>query len=178
MDPAPSRREALPPPKQKDDNSSIWSIMWSILKDSWGKDLTHITLPFFFNEPLSVLQKTMEDLEYANLLNKVSSKCFLCVKGDVPIVAFLGNWTLCCSSILLTCMVVTSIHRFAGPITALITMYACLGTFQSFQSSCLQTASSVRASTIATLAVHQTAQSFSCHHCHHLLMTSGLTCHL
>ena len=45
--------------------------MWSILKESLGKDLTHITLPFFFNEPLSVLQKTMEDLEYANLLNKV-----------------------------------------------------------------------------------------------------------
>lgn len=72
MDPAPARREALPIPKQKDDNSSIWSIMWTILKESLGKDLTHITLPFFFNEPLSVLQKTMEDLEYADLLNKVS----------------------------------------------------------------------------------------------------------
>ena len=71
MDPPPTRREALPTPKQKDDNSSIWSIMWSILKESLGKDLTHITLPFFFNEPLSVLQKTMEDLEYADLLNKV-----------------------------------------------------------------------------------------------------------
>ena len=46
--------------------------MWSILKESLGKDLTHITLPFFFNEPLSVLQKTMEDLEYATLLNKVN----------------------------------------------------------------------------------------------------------
>ena len=72
MDPPPARREALPIPQQKDDNSSIWSIMWSILKESLGKDLTHITLPFFFNEPLSVLQKTMEDLEYADLLNKVS----------------------------------------------------------------------------------------------------------
>ena len=71
MAPPPSRRESLPVPKQKDDNSSIWSIMWSILKESLGKDLTHITLPFFFNEPLSVLQKTMEDLEYATLLNKV-----------------------------------------------------------------------------------------------------------
>ena len=72
MNPPPARREALPLPKQKDDNSSIWSIMWTILKESLGKDLTHITLPFFFNEPLSVLQKTMEDLEYADLLNKVS----------------------------------------------------------------------------------------------------------
>lgn len=74
MDPPPTRREALPTPKQKDDNSSIWSIMWSILKESLGKDLTHITLPFFFNEPLSVLQKTMEDLEYADLLNKAATK--------------------------------------------------------------------------------------------------------
>ena len=71
MEPPPARREALPTPKQKDENSSIWSLMWSILKESLGKDLTHITLPFFFNEPLSVLQKTMEDLEYADLLNKV-----------------------------------------------------------------------------------------------------------
>ena len=69
----PVRREALPAAKQKDENSSLWSIMWSILKESLGKDLTHITLPFFFNEPLSVLQKSMEDLEYADLLNKVLS---------------------------------------------------------------------------------------------------------
>lgn len=67
----PNRRQALPEPKQKNENSSIWSLMWSILKESLGKDLTHITLPFFFNEPLSVLQKSMEDLEYADLLNKV-----------------------------------------------------------------------------------------------------------
>ncbi len=78
MDPPPTRREALPTPKQKDDNSSIWSIMWSILKESLGKDLTHITLPFFFNEPLSVLQKTMEDLEYADLLNKVHRSWLHC----------------------------------------------------------------------------------------------------
>lgn len=69
----PARRAALPAPKQKDENSSLWSIMWSILKESLGKDLTHITLPFFFNEPLSVLQKSMEDLEYADLLNKAST---------------------------------------------------------------------------------------------------------
>ncbi len=78
MDLPPTRREALPTSKQKDDNSSIWSIMWSILKESLGKDLTHITLPFFFNEPLSVLQKTMEDLEYADLLNKVHRSWLHC----------------------------------------------------------------------------------------------------
>ena len=71
MGPPPVRRKTLPVPKQKDENNSIWSIMWSILKESLGKDLTHITLPLYFNEPLSVLQKSMEDLEYADLLNKV-----------------------------------------------------------------------------------------------------------
>lgn len=74
MHPPPARRDSLPTPKQKDDNSSIWSLMWSILKESLGKDLTHITLPFFFNEPLSVLQKSMEDLEYADLLNKAATR--------------------------------------------------------------------------------------------------------
>lgn len=74
MEPPPPRRQALPNPKQKDENTSIWSIMWSVLKESLGKDLTHITLPFFFNEPLSVLQKSMEDLEYADLLNKAAAK--------------------------------------------------------------------------------------------------------
>ena len=78
----PVRREALPTPKQKDENSSLWSIMWSILKESLGKDLTHITLPFFFNEPLSVLQKSMEDLEYADLLNKVQV-CAYCAFQSV-----------------------------------------------------------------------------------------------
>ena len=67
----PVRREALPTAQQKDDNSNLLSLMWSILKESLGKDLTKITLPFFFNEPLSVLQKFVEDLQFAELLNKV-----------------------------------------------------------------------------------------------------------
>lgn len=74
MGPAPARRTALPAAQQKNDTSNLLSLMWSILKDSLGKDLTKITLPFFFNEPLSVLQKFVEDLEFAELLNKVSTK--------------------------------------------------------------------------------------------------------
>lgn len=41
-----------------------------------GKDLSRICLPVFFNEPLSVLQKTVEDLEYADLINKVMLPSF------------------------------------------------------------------------------------------------------
>lgn len=45
--------------------------VWSILKDAIGKDLqvTHISLPVSFNEPLSFLQRLAEDLEYSHLLD-------------------------------------------------------------------------------------------------------------
>ena len=67
MQPPPPRRETLPPPKQQEKSVSLWSI----LKECIGKDLSRICLPVYFNEPLSVLQKTVEDLEYAELVNKV-----------------------------------------------------------------------------------------------------------
>ncbi|OZJ03117.1 hypothetical protein BZG36_03882 [Bifiguratus adelaidae] len=43
--------------------------LWSILKNSIGKDLTRISLPVYFNEPASMLQRMCEDMEYAELLN-------------------------------------------------------------------------------------------------------------
>ena len=67
MQPPPPRRDHLPNPKQHEKSVSLWSI----LKECIGKDLSRICLPVYFNEPLSVLQKTVEDLEYAELLNKV-----------------------------------------------------------------------------------------------------------
>ena len=67
MQPPPARRERLPTAKQHEKSVSLWSI----LKECVGKDLSRICLPVYFNEPLSVLQKTVEDLEYADLLNKV-----------------------------------------------------------------------------------------------------------
>jgi oxysterol-binding protein 1 len=38
-----------------------------------GKDLTKVCLPVYFNEPLSVLQKTAEDLEYSELLDQAAT---------------------------------------------------------------------------------------------------------
>lgn len=46
--------------------------VWKILKDSIGKDLSKITLPVFLNEPVSMLQKTMEFMEYEELLSKAN----------------------------------------------------------------------------------------------------------
>lgn len=46
--------------------------LWKVIKDSIGKDLTKITFPVEFNEPLSMVQKTSEIMEYENLLVKAN----------------------------------------------------------------------------------------------------------
>ncbi|KAI9222224.1 Oxysterol-binding protein-domain-containing protein [Blastocladiella britannica] len=43
--------------------------LWSVLKNAIGKDLTRITLPVHFNEPLSMLQRLCEEVEYSVLLD-------------------------------------------------------------------------------------------------------------
>lgn len=42
--------------------------IWSILKNCIGKELSKITMPITFNEPLSFLQRMVEYMEYAKLL--------------------------------------------------------------------------------------------------------------
>lgn len=69
--PAPMRRDRLPIPAQKDKGVSLWSI----IKECVGKDLQRICLPVYFNEPLSALQKTAEDLEYSELIDSVRGSC-------------------------------------------------------------------------------------------------------
>ncbi|RUS13921.1 Oxysterol-binding protein-domain-containing protein, partial [Endogone sp. FLAS-F59071] len=51
------------------DNEKPTVSLWSILKNSIGKDLTRITLPVYFNEPTSMLQRMCEDIEYSELLD-------------------------------------------------------------------------------------------------------------
>lgn len=63
----PSRRAAMPHPAQKEHKVSLWQI----IKDCIGKDLTRVCLPVYFNEPISALQKTAEDMEYSELLDMV-----------------------------------------------------------------------------------------------------------
>ena len=64
-----SRRDRLPKPQQKEKKVGLWGI----IKECIGKDLTKVCLPVYFNEPLSALQKVSEELEYADLLDKVIS---------------------------------------------------------------------------------------------------------
>ena len=65
--PPPTRRDHMPQPKQVEKQYSLWSI----IKECIGRDLSRVCLPVYFNEPLSALQKSAEDLEYSELLDKV-----------------------------------------------------------------------------------------------------------
>ncbi|BBN04883.1 oxysterol-binding protein 1 [Marchantia polymorpha subsp. ruderalis] len=60
------RRTKLPEPKEKEKSVSLWSM----IKDNIGKDLTKVCLPVYFNEPISSLQRCLEDLEYSYLLDR------------------------------------------------------------------------------------------------------------
>ncbi|VFQ83923.1 unnamed protein product [Cuscuta campestris] len=62
------RRKKLPVPVEKEKGVSLWSM----IKDNIGKDLTKVCLPVYFNEPLSSLQKSFEDLEYSYLVDRAS----------------------------------------------------------------------------------------------------------
>jgi hypothetical protein len=59
--PPPPRRDRLPPPEEPERSISLWSL----IREMVGKDLTRVCLPVYFNEPLSALQKSAEDLEYS-----------------------------------------------------------------------------------------------------------------
>lgn len=59
------RRTALPAPGT--DNSHI-GIM-TILYNNIGKDLSRVSMPVALNEPVSLLQRLSEELEYSDLLD-------------------------------------------------------------------------------------------------------------
>ncbi len=52
------------------DSSSMPPVsLWSILKNAIGKDLTRIPVPVNYSEPLSMLQRLCEEMEYSELLD-------------------------------------------------------------------------------------------------------------
>ena len=48
--------------------------LWKILKEMIGKDLTKVSLPVYFNEPLSMTQRVVESAEYCDVLLEKASK--------------------------------------------------------------------------------------------------------
>ncbi|KAH9944530.1 Oxysterol-binding protein-domain-containing protein [Epithele typhae] len=62
------RRSALPSGPVGDEGS-----LFAVLKKNVGKDLSKVALPVTFNEPLTMLQKAAEDLEYFHLLSQAAN---------------------------------------------------------------------------------------------------------
>ncbi|XP_063320253.1 oxysterol-binding protein-related protein 2-like [Pelmatolapia mariae] len=62
-------RTSLPAPMFSRNNISVWSI----LKKCIGLELSKITMPIAFNEPLSFLQRITEYMEHTYLINRTSS---------------------------------------------------------------------------------------------------------
>ncbi|CAH0548933.1 unnamed protein product [Brassicogethes aeneus] len=52
--------------------------LWSIMKNCIGKDLSKIPMPVNFNEPLSMLQRIVEDFEYSDILDKAANCTDFC----------------------------------------------------------------------------------------------------
>uniref|UniRef100_A0AAR2JJ44 Oxysterol-binding protein n=1 Tax=Pygocentrus nattereri TaxID=42514 RepID=A0AAR2JJ44_PYGNA len=64
------RRSALPAPMFSRNNFSVWSI----LKKCIGLELSKITMPIVFNEPLSFLQRITEYMEHTYLIHKACAQ--------------------------------------------------------------------------------------------------------
>ncbi|PSN35281.1 Oxysterol-binding protein-related protein 2 [Blattella germanica] len=63
-------QQELPVPMFSRNDFSIWSV----LKNCIGKELSKITMPVIFNEPLSFLQRMVEYMEYAHLLRRAAEE--------------------------------------------------------------------------------------------------------
>lgn len=65
----PAEREQLPWLKDPSVRPSIWAI----IKDSIGKDISKLSVPVYFNDPTSLLQKCAQSMEYNSLLDLASN---------------------------------------------------------------------------------------------------------
>ena len=62
------RRQKLPAVKADTAGLNLWNLLCKNI----GKDLSKISMPVTLNEPLSVLQRLCEELEYSDLLDKAA----------------------------------------------------------------------------------------------------------
>jgi len=62
------RRGSLP--ATAPDTSGIG--LWNIMRKAIGKDLSRVAMPVILNEPLGLLQKLCEEMEYSDLLDRAS----------------------------------------------------------------------------------------------------------
>lgn len=71
-------------------------ILYKLLKNLIGKDLTKLSLPVFLNEPLSLSQKTAEMMFYNELLDKAGKQTDSIMRmAYVAAWAISGNMMIC-----------------------------------------------------------------------------------
>ncbi|XP_056274253.1 oxysterol-binding protein 2 isoform X2 [Pseudoliparis swirei] len=81
--------------------------LWSIMKNCIGKELSKIPMPVNFNEPLSMLQRLTEDLEYHELLDR-AARCDSSLEQMCLVAAFsISSYS-------------TTVHRTAKPFNPLL----------------------------------------------------------
>ncbi|XP_068238712.1 oxysterol-binding protein-related protein 3-like isoform X2 [Palaemon carinicauda] len=62
------RRTRLPAPRPLTEDFSVWNFLYKNI----GKDLSKVCMPVTLNEPLNMLQRMCEELEYSELLDKAA----------------------------------------------------------------------------------------------------------
>uniref|UniRef100_A0A3Q2XUI9 Oxysterol-binding protein n=1 Tax=Hippocampus comes TaxID=109280 RepID=A0A3Q2XUI9_HIPCM len=101
LQPRRQRRTRVP------DKPNYSLNLWSIMKNCIGKELSKIPMPVNFNEPLSMLQRLTEDLEYHELLDK-AARCDSSLEQMCLVAAFsVSSYS-------------TTIHRTAKPFNPLL----------------------------------------------------------
>ncbi|KAM9393214.1 oxysterol-binding protein 2 isoform 2-T2 [Pholidichthys leucotaenia] len=101
LQPRRRRRTRIP------DKPNYSLNLWSIMKNCIGKELSKIPMPVNFNEPLSMLQRLTEDLEYHELLDK-AARCESSLEQMCLVAAFsVSSYS-------------TTVHRTAKPFNPLL----------------------------------------------------------
>ncbi|KAM4577158.1 oxysterol-binding protein 2 isoform 2-T2 [Odontesthes bonariensis] len=101
LQPRRQRRTHIP------DKPNYSLNLWSIMKNCIGKELSKIPMPVNFNEPLSMLQRLTEDLEYHELLDK-AARCDSSLEQMCLVAAFsVSSYS-------------TTVHRTAKPFNPLL----------------------------------------------------------
>lgn len=70
--------------------------MWKILKSAVGKDLGKFSVPVYMNEPLSMIQKIVEIMEYEDLLVQANQSADS--KKRIMLIAAFGAAQYACSA--------------------------------------------------------------------------------
>ncbi|CAG5123373.1 unnamed protein product [Candidula unifasciata] len=58
--------------KQIPEKPNMSLNLWNFMKNAIGKELSKIPMPVNFNEPLSMLQRIMEEMEYSEILDQAA----------------------------------------------------------------------------------------------------------